>query len=835
MLMEWLFMNKNLITKRFKNTAFVIFISFVILIIVCLAMWKKMQKIIDEQLEDHVSEQSSMVASIVDNSFRDEIRLLEASAAFVDVETGQVDTFFKEETGVSYGVLKINGEAAYGKELEFTKYEGIFDSLHGNSSVSCGNDKTVLFTVPVYKGNNVKFVLYKLYESRTLSDKINFDCFNNRGECVVTDIDGNIILSEENSLIDSAFLNDEANVKAYAQISDNMNISSSSASRGEGKYGDNILFASETGFTSFYIMGYVKTDAVTGEISLIIPLVLWCFGLLWLLLIIVTIYLIGAEKKAKESDELLREKLVAEEANRAKSDFLANMSHEIRTPINAVIGMNEMILRESDDKNILEYAGNIESASKNLLYIINDILDFSKIESGRMEINENNYNLGELLSDVVSMMEIRASKKGLVFETNVDAKLPSMLFGDDIRIKQVILNLLSNAVKYTPSGKVSLNVSGDIVNDSLELKIAVKDTGIGIKSDDIAMLFEGFQRLDMEKNRSIEGTGLGLAVTKNLVTIMNGDIGVESVYGEGSTFYFSVKQGIIDLKPLGDFKVNHLKSKNTGSRYEQSFIAPDAKILVVDDNQMNLFVVRKFLEKTKVQITEAMSGTDALELMRHYKFDVILLDHMMPGIDGIETLKRARMMEDNKSIKAPVIALTANAISGVREMYLQEGFDDYISKPISGPVLDEKIAKYLDVAKIVSDTQDEITEYKQESTGYIDTNLGLKYCADDEMIYTEIMTIFHSSYESKLAELNSDFELKNWNSYTIHIHALKSNSFNIGAKQLGDACLLLEKAGNKIRNDENVSEQIAFITNNHLGTMQLYKQTIEAAGKYLVK
>ncbi len=421
-------------------------------------------------------------------------------------------------------------------------------------------------------------------------------------------------------------------------------------------------------------------------------------GLLILLFAIGVRYLFSAEEKLRESEELRKAKLAAENANRAKSDFLANMSHEIRTPINSVIGMNEMVLRETKESNIREYAKNIEYASKSLLSLINDILDFSKIESGKMEIVKGEYELSSFLMNIVSMAQVRAEVKKLKFCTEIDENLPVMLYGDEVRVRQVIENMLSNAVKYTGAGCVTLAVSS-LVEDGFSLKISVRDTGIGIQREDLEKLFKDFERLDLHRNRSVQGTGLGLAITKRLTEQMGGKISVESVYGEGSCFTVVIPQQVRDAHAIGDFRETYHKYLAEETREKESFTAPGAKVLVVDDNTMNLLVAEKLLARTKVQVTTCQSGRECLDWMRREYFDVILLDHMMPEMDGMETLAKSKELEGNRCVNTPVIALTANAVQGAREEYIRAGFHDYLSKPIEPKRLEEMLQKYISQKK----------------------------------------------------------------------------------------------------------------------------------------
>ena len=396
------------------------------------------------------------------------------------------------------------------------------------------------------------------------------------------------------------------------------------------------------------------------------------------------------------TQQLIELKDDAERANEAKSSFLARMSHEIRTPINAVLGMNEMILRETESSNVREYATNINSAGKVLLSIINDILDLSKIESSKMEIMEADYSMANLLLDVENMISLRAEEKNLNFRILTDSNLPKMLHGDEKRIKQCITNLLTNSVKYTKEGSVTLQVDYvDNKDDTINLWVSVSDTGIGIKENELYMLYDPFTRLDLKKNKSIEGTGLGLSITKRLLEMMGGNLTVESIYGKGSTFSFVVPQKVVGTELLGDYKLSAEDAAKSATEQVKPFIAPKAQILAVDDTRVNITVVKGLLKRLKVQFDSALSGQECLDKVKEKHYDIILLDHMMPEMDGIETLHIMQQMEEYQQNKPIVIALTANAIVGAREEYLQEGFEDYLSKPIDSVQLEEMIQRYL--------------------------------------------------------------------------------------------------------------------------------------------
>ncbi len=400
-------------------------------------------------------------------------------------------------------------------------------------------------------------------------------------------------------------------------------------------------------------------------------------------------------RSIREMINIEKEKQSAIAASESKAKFLANMSHEIRTPMNTVLGMNEMILMENKDEKIEEYAHNIKNAGQLLMGLINDILDFSKIEAGKLVIVEKEYQLAEVLKDFVLSSQVRAKQKGLEVKVIIDETMPSVLKGDDIRIKQILNNLMSNAIKYTEKGSVTFSAKGVRAENGFFLVLSIKDTGMGIKPEDMEKLFSSFQRLELEKNRYIEGTGLGLTITKQLLSSMNGTIDVQSEYGKGSCFTVQIPQEVIDNVSLGDLEQRNKKSQEDTKAQTDTLYIPDAKILAVDDNNMNLTLIKALLKRTGAQLDTASGGNECFLKTREKEYDLILMDHMMPHPDGIETLHMIREDRKNKNQKTPVIALTANAIVGMKEQYLAEGFEYYLSKPIEVKLLDELLERYL--------------------------------------------------------------------------------------------------------------------------------------------
>lgn len=527
-------------------------------------------------------------------------------------------------------------------------------------------------------------------------------------------------------------------------------------------------------------------------------------------------------------------------ASEAKGRFLANMSHEIRTPINAVLGMDAMILRECTDMTIREYALDIQNAGQSLLALINDILDLSKIESGKLEILPEEYDLSSLLHDIINMITMKAKDKGLAVELSVDEGLPSRFWGDDIRLRQILVNLMNNAVKYTEKGSVTLTVTGaDKGNDNslnrgtsdshapsggsvYALAFQVKDTGIGIRQEDLVKLFQEFQRIEEERNRNIEGTGLGMSITTQLLELMGSKLEVESVYGEGSTFSFTLEQKVIDAEPIGNLG-ERIKKRATEYSYQAAFTAPQAQVLVVDDNSVNRKVFAGLLKETKVMVDEAAGGMECIRMAGEKQYDVIFLDHMMPDLDGIETLHRIREMKECPNYNAPVIALTANAVSGAREMYLKEGFDSFLSKPIIPHKLEKMLMQFLPEDKITYEKRTGDSQMgmpgnegagsgqAEESTQIdvlpqldgIDWEYALLHLKDIGIL-KDTVDNFYRSMDQEADELTQFFQMlqaaqgeqqrEGMKQFEVKVHSMKSAAAMIGAVSLSGVARMLEYA-----------------------------------------
>lgn len=523
-------------------------------------------------------------------------------------------------------------------------------------------------------------------------------------------------------------------------------------------------------------------------------------------------------KRLRKEQQLEEDLEMEKAANEAKSQFLSNMSHEIRTPINAVLGFDEMIIRETRERGTLKYATDIKTAGETLLQLINDILDLSRIESGRLEIEDRKFDLSEMLNGLISMADVQASNKGLQLMTHINPDIPSFLRGDEMRVRQCAMNILSNAVKYTEEGTVTLNVDYlTIDSHTIELTIQVTDTGIGIKKEDLERIFTPYERLEEGLERHIQGTGLGLDIVRRILEKMGSRLEVRSIYDEGSTFFFTLRIPVEGWEPLGDVFKRYEETKLEMNRYHESFQAPDARILVIDDTNMNLMVIRGLLKRTRIQIDTADSGREALQMICREQYDMIFIDHKMPGMDGIETLHAMDALEGSLNKDTIKVALTANAISGAREEYIGVGFDDYLSKPINMDKLEKMLIHYIPKDLIVMEGDEGYVAFVEEGANYqdveqtgeeevdlsefddlqgIDIKVALKNC-DQVDILREALYEFYVTIEKKSEDIQRFADNKDYRNYTIAVHALKGNARLVGAGKLSSDAAYLEQCGNE--------------------------------------
>lgn len=765
-----------------------------------------------EYMEDQLAENITMMSQMDNEIINRRLRSLENYSKAIEKSPEELDFFVQmmRQQGLEgdIGILRFDGTHVYGNDdVSFETFPRLIGIQHGQPMLIVNDTGSAyLIAAPIHEqGNgNVDAILYcKADPDAIIGQLLNTKEVKGATFWLVSrnlhaiSQPSNPANEERQACFDTLMAS--GRLERMMQEIDKSAIVVHSADDGEEAHEAKSFITLAEIRPDLYLVGYIESTALVKPVEDIATFLRHGYALFVLFVVLMLIYLFIREtqlllqgqaetedalqaaevakahaEEAKAQAEEARThaeeaKTQAEHANQAKSLFLSNMSHEIRTPINAIIGMDEMILRESKEPAIEGYAADLRGSALHLLGLVNDILDFSKIEAGKMELVPVEYGLGSLLNDLVNMTEIRARNKNLAFILKADPKLPTVLHGDEVRVKQVAMNILTNAVKYTRQGSVTLAVTYRKLSDQkVVLRFSVKDTGIGIKPEDLPKLGQAFQRIEEARNATIEGTGLGMNITQRLLSMMHSRLEVESVYGEGSTFAFEVEQD------------------------------------VVDDVEMNIKVFRGLLKRTEIHVDSALSGAVALEMVKKKAYDMIFLDHRMPEMDGIETLQH---MKETKHLcnDIPVIALTANAISGAREEYIAAGFTDYLTKPINSHKLESMLKKYLPPEKVqevtvedakAEDTADakSLPEWLRTQT-LLDTKSGLTNCGSPED-YLETLRLFAEAYEENAATIQSFFDTADWKNYTIRVHALKSSARIIGASELSDLAAALEQAGN---------------------------------------
>lgn len=809
----------NKLTTKLKPMITLSFLGMIV-IMICLFMNYRLRILFDKIVEYQVKENSISLADLFSEKLKAEFDELKHIVSMI--EDGKDCNFVWEfqqannDNNVELGIFNVADSMYLSAE--------ILNSFRGWDSVGYNNAYGLTFSVPVHKGSYVSSVLYRKYSISKLNENFSLKCYGGNGIACVIKSDGEMVIpfkNYNNPLID-IYYSGEIN-KALVSLRDKMVLSTSAAVHFRYLNRGYYLFESEILDSDFRILGLVEENVVHKGFNILQCVLMWVFGLLFIFITVGCVFLMQTEEKTMLATN---EKQAAIAESHAKGSFLASMSHEIRTPLNSILGMNDIVLRESSEKNIKEYAAQIKKSSETLLSIINDVMDFSKIESGKLEIRNSPYHLLALINDVTMMMSEKVKQKNLVFKTDVDYELPDELLGDEIRVKQILINLLNNAIKYTERGTVQLRIFGEKEFDELHLHLVVHDTGI--EKENIPFLFNSFARADEERNKYIEGTGLGLAIVKQVVDLMDGEIFVRSVYGVGSEFEAVIPQKVIGSKKLSESgSVKYVTAEN-----DLHFIAPEAHVVVVDDNEVNLLVADKLLATMKIQTHCFNDPLAAMGFLKAQKVDIMLFDDIMPGMNGVELLKKVKE-DDSVNAHTASVALTANAMAGSREKYLNAGFDSYISKPVSLQSLKQNIHELLPERLIQDAPLETFAVQEQADTGekVIDEKLGLTYCAGSMDILRTIIAKFIDVASAKKQRITDAMETRDWNEMLIEVHALKSSAMSIGARKLSEEAKDMELVLKEIVNDLNVDNNISYVENNIGPIISLYDNVVDEAGK----
>ncbi|MCL2011049.1 MAG: ATP-binding protein, partial [Synergistaceae bacterium] len=552
---------------------------------------------------------------------------------------------------------------------------------------------------------------------------------------------------------------------------------------------DMAVYSSSIPAAGWFVVSIIPAGGVFSSVNdHIISIFLTPMLIIFFMLLVVLISLMIIIRR--ESSD----KLTAERLTREKDYFIARMSHEIRTPMNAVIGMSELARQDYGTSRGLEYISGIKNAGASLLAIINDILDFSKIESGRLELTAAAYETASMLNDVLTIIRVQMAEKPLKLVVDAAPDIPRGMIGDAVRVKQVLLNLLSNAVKYSNEGFIRFSASGEaLMGNTVCLTFVVEDSGIGIKPEDMPKLFGDFARIDEKRNSSIEGTGLGLSIARSLCRVMGGDITATSEYGKGSTFTATISQIISDDRPMGALNT---KIQIRGEAYGARFTAPGFRVLVVDDVASNLKVAEGLLASYEMTVDTCLSGNEALSMVRENDYDLVLMDHMMPGMDGIETTAAIRALGGDFE-KLPIAALTANAITGMKEMFLANGFDDFMTKPIEIPKLHQLIERWVPEGFRAAARRIAVPAEMPFEIEGLDTTKGMAMSGGSEALYREVLELYRRDADARIGFLNASYAERDLKDFITHAHALKSASASIGAAALSEKASALEEAGKR--------------------------------------